>query len=395
MSLSRRVAAIAESPTLSVSARANALRAEGVPVIGFGAGEPDFPTPAHIVEAAQRAATDPVLHKYTPTAGLPKLREAIAAQQSRRTGKDVRPEQVVVANGGKHALYNVFMALIEPGDEVLVPAPYWVSYPEQIRLAGGIPVAVPTDASTGFRASVETLDAHVTERTRALVFVSPSNPTGAVYPPDEIATIGAWAAARGIWVITDEIYAELVYGDATFASMPALVDDAERIIVVDGVAKTYAMTGWRVGWSITSEEMAAGINRFHSHVTSNVANVSQAAALAARTGPQDAVDEMRDAFDRRRRLAVDLLSSIDGVDVVDPAGAFYVFPSFAGALGRRIGNTTVTSTLDLATALLDVANVAIVPGEAFGAPGYARLSYALSDDDLDTGIRRISDALAW
>lgn len=394
MSLSRRVSAIEESPTLAVSARAASMRAEGKPVIGFGAGEPDFPTPANIVAAAQRAAADPASHRYTPTAGLPALRAAIAEQQARRTGREVSAEQVVVANGGKHALYNVFMALIDAGDEVLVPAPYWVSYPEQIRLAGGIPVAVSTDDATGFRTNVDDLERHTTERTRALVFVSPSNPTGAMYPPEEIAEIGAWAAERGIWVITDEIYAELVYGHATFASMPALVDNAERIIIVDGVAKTYAMTGWRVGWSIAPAAVAAGINRFQSHVTSNVANVSQMAALEALTGPQDAVAEMRAAFDRRRRLAVSALSDIGGVRVVEPDGAFYVFPSFEGVLGRTIGTIEVSSTLDLATALLEVANVAIVPGEAFGAPGYARLSYAMSDEQLTTGIERIGDALA-
>ncbi len=286
------------------------------------------------------------------------------------------------------------MALVEPGDEVLIPAPYWVSYPEQVRLCGGVPVAVATDTASGFRASVAQLESARTNRTRALVFVSPSNPTGTVYPAEEAAAIAAWAGQHGIWVITDEIYAELVYGDAAFTSLPSLVDDAGRIIVVDGVAKSYAMTGWRVGWSIAPADVADGINKLQSHVTSNVCNVAQAAALEALTGPQDAVEVMRRAFDRRRRLAVDALRAIDGVEVAEPHGAFYVFPSFEGHIGRTIQGHQIDSTLDLAAALLDIAQVAIVPGEAFGAPGYARLSYALSDEALVEGITRIGDTLS-
>jgi aspartate aminotransferase len=394
VSLASRIASMEASPTLAVDAKAKALKAAGEPVIGFGAGEPDFPTPTNIVEAAQRAAADPATHRYSPAPGLPALREAIVAKTLRDTGYTVDASQVVVTNGGKHALYNVFMTLVDPGDEVLIPAPYWVSYPAQVKLAEGTPVAVPTTKETGFRTTVEQLEAHRTERTKAVVFVSPSNPTGAVYPADEIAAVGAWAAEHGIWVITDEIYEHLVYGEATMGSLPVLAPEAaERTIVVNGVAKTYAMTGWRVGWSIAPLEIAAGMAKLQSQVTSNVANVAQHAAIEALSGPQDAVAEMRTAFDRRRRLAVAELSAIAGVEVVEPEGAFYVFPSFEGVLGREIAGRSVTTTLELTEVLLEEAKVAVVPGEAFGAPGYARLSYALGDDDLAEGIRRIADLL--
>ena len=395
MSLSRRIDEMEASPTMAVDAKAKALKAAGEPVIGFGAGEPDFPTPDHIVEAAQRAVKDPASHRYTPAAGLPALREAIVAKTAADSGLQADAAGVTVTNGGKHALYNVFMALLDPGDEVLIPAPYWVSYPEQVKLAGGVPVAVATTKETGFRASVELLEQHRTSRTKLLVFVSPSNPTGAVYPADEVAAVGRWAAEHGIWVVTDEIYQHLVYGDAAFSSLPVVAPEAaDRTIVVSGVAKTYAMTGWRVGWSIAPLEVAKGINKLQSQITSNVANVSQLAVVEALTGPQDAVAEMRAAFDRRRRIAVELLSAIDGVEVVEPEGAFYVFPSFEGVLGRDLAGRRVDTTLQLADVLLDEAKVAVVPGEGFGAPGYARLSYALGDDDLAEGIGRIADFLA-
>ncbi len=394
MSLSARIQAIKESPTLAVTAKAKALKAAGENVIGFGAGEPDFPTPAHIVEAAQAACADPVNHKYSPAPGLPELREAIAAKTKRDSGYDCDPSQIVVSNGGKHSLFNIFLSLIDPGDEVLLPSPYWVSYPEQVRLAGGTIVDLPTDASTGFRASIDQLEEKVTDRTKALIFVSPSNPTGAIYPPDEVKAIGQWAAEKGIWVITDEIYEHLVYGDAQFTSMPVAVPElTPRCIVTNGVAKTYAMTGWRVGWTIAPQEIASGIGRLQSQSTSNVANVSQRAALAAVSGPQEPVATMREAFDRRRRLAVEKLSAIEGVTCIEPHGAFYVFPSFEGVLGREIAGRTVNTTLELADLLLDEAHVALVPGEAFGAPGYARLSYALGDDDLAEGIDRIATLL--
>ena len=394
MSLSDRIVGLAPSATMAVDAKAKALRAAGESVIGFAAGEPDFPTPPHIVEAAQRAAADPAMHRYSPAAGLGELREAIA-ERSRRDGLDVTADMVVVTNGGKHALYNVFMALIGPGDEVLMPAPYWVSYPEQIGLAGGTCVTVPADASAGFRVSVEQLEAARTARTKALVFVSPSNPTGAVYPPSEVAAIGRWAAEHGIWVITDEIYRELVYGSAKFSSLPSVAPEAApRTIIIDGVAKGYAMTGWRVGWSIAPKEISGGIAKLQSQLCSNVNNVAQAAALEALTGPQAAVAEMRTAFDRRRRTAHRLLAAIDGLEVVEPEGAFYVYPDVRGLMGRDIAGRRVTSSLELADVLLDAAKVAVVPGEGFGSEASFRLSYALSDADLEEGITRIADVLA-
>ena len=392
--LSERVSAIAESPTLAVDAKAKELKAAGENVIGFGAGEPDFPTPDHIVRAAAEAAHHELYHHYTPAAGLLELRAAIAAKTVRDSGYEVQPSQVVVSNGGKHALYNAVMSIVDPGDEVLLPSPYWVSYPEMIRLAQGTVVDLPTTEATGFRVTLEQLDDAVTERTKALLFVSPSNPTGAVYPPEEVAAIGRWAASRGIWVVTDEIYEHLVYGDAKFASMPVLVPEiAERCIVVNGVAKTYAMTGWRVGWTIAPADIATAMTNLQSHVTSNVSNVAQAAALAAVSGDLEAVAMMREAFDRRRVTMYKLLNDIPGVTCVEPEGAFYAFPSFEGVLVREIGGRAATTTLDLAEIILEQAKVAIVPGEAFGAPGYARLSYALGDDDLIEGVTRIAELL--
>jgi aspartate aminotransferase len=393
--ISQRIAAIEESATLAVDAKAKALRAAGESVIGFGAGEPDFPTPAHIVEAAVAACRDPANHRYTPAAGLPDLRAAIAAKTARDSGVTVEPSQVVVTNGGKHAVYATFQVLLDPGDEVLVPAPYWTSYPECIALAGGVAVGLPTTAAGGFRVTVDELDAACTPRTKALLFVSPSNPTGAVYPPDEVAAIGQWAAARGIWVVTDEIYEHLTYGDHVFSSLPALVPEvADRCVIVNGVAKTYAMTGWRVGWLIGPADVAAAATNLQSHSTSNVANVSQRAALAAVGGDLAAVAEMRAAFERRGRLMHSLLSGIEGVTCLEPQGAFYCFPSFEGVLGCTIGGTRIESSLHLCEVLLDAARVALVPGEAFGAPGYARLSFALGDDDLGEGVRRIAELLA-
>ena len=394
MSVAARISALSPSPTMAVDAKAKALRAAGEPVIAFAAGEPDFPTPPHVVEAARRAAADPAMHRYTPAAGLPHLREAIAAR-ARRDGLDVTAAQVVVANGGKHALYNTFMALLDPGDEVLVPAPYWVSYPEQIRLAGGVPVPVMTDPADGYRVTVAQLEAARTPRTRAFVHVSPSNPTGAVLDAAATAAIGAWAVANDLWVVSDDIYRELVYGDAVFTSMPAAVPDlAERTVIVDGVAKAYAMTGWRVGWSIAPPDVATGITTLQTQLCSNVSNVAQAAALAALTGPQDAVDEMRTAFDRRRRTIVAALRGIEGVELVEPEGAFYAFPSVRGVLAREVTGRRLASSLELADLLLDEARVAVVPGEAFGAEAALRLSYALADADLAEGVERIARTLA-
>jgi aspartate/methionine/tyrosine aminotransferase len=392
--VSRRLARIAPSATLAVDARAKALKAAGHDVIGFGAGEPDFPTPEHIVEAAVAAAREPRHHRYSPTSGLPELREAVAKKTARDSGYAVEPAQVLVTNGGKQAVYNTFAALVDPGDEVLVPAPFWVTYPEAIQLAGGIPVAVPTDESTRFKATVEQLDRACTERTKALLFVSPSNPTGAVYSPEQVEEIGRWAAERGLWVVTDEIYEHLVYGDHRFASMPVLVPElAEQCVVVNGVAKTYAMTGWRVGWMIGPRDVIDAATNLQSHATSNVSNVAQVAALAAVSGPLDDVARFREAFDRRRRLISEGLDAIEGVRCLEPEGAFYAFPSFVQVLGRSVAGHRPTSTLELADVLLEEARVAIVPGEAFGAPGYARMSYALGDADLVEGVSRIAAVL--
>jgi len=393
--VSRRVGAIAESATLAVDAKAKALQAAGRPVIGFGAGEPDFPTPDYIVEAAVAAARDPKWHRYSPAGGLPALKEAIAAKTLRDSGYEVTPAQVLVTNGGKQALYNAFAALLNPGDEVLLPAPYWTTYPESIRLAGGVPVEVQTDESSGYLASIAQLEAALTPRTTMLVFVSPSNPTGAVYPPDQVEAIGRWAVDKGLWVVTDEIYEHLVYGDATFASMPTLVPEiADKCIVVNGVAKTYAMTGWRVGWMIGPLDIVKAATNLQSHSTSNVANVSQIAALAAVSGDLSAVAMMREAFDRRRQTIVRMLNEIPGVQCPEPQGAFYAYPSVKGVLGRAIGGVTSQSSAELAAVILDQAEVAVVPGEAFGTPGYLRLSYALSDDDIVTGVGRMQQLLS-
>ena len=393
--VSRRVAAIAPSATLAVDAKAKALKAAGEPVIGFGAGEPDFPTPAHIVAAAAEACHDPANHRYSPAAGLPVLREAVAAKTRRDSGLEVVPEQVLITNGGKHAVYNTMLTLLDPGDEVLLPAPYWTTYPEPIRLADAVPVVLPTDEATGFRVTVDALEAARTPRTKALVFVSPSNPTGAVYPQDEVRAIGEWAAEHGIWVITDEIYEHLTYGDHRFSSMPVVVPEvAERCVVLNGVAKTYAMTGWRVGWMIGPVPVIKAAANLQSHQTSNVANVSQRAALAAVSGGLEDVARMREAFTRRGQTIHRMLNEIDGVTCIEPQGAFYAFPNLSAHLGRELRGRRPATTVELAEVILDEVKVAIVPGEAFDAPGYARLSFALGDDDLVEGVQRIADLLS-
>ncbi len=393
--VSARISAISESATLAVDAKAKAMKAEGRPVIGFGAGEPDFPTPDYIVEAAVDAARNPRFHRYTPAGGLPELKKAIAEKTLRDSGLEVDPSQVLVTNGGKQAIYEAFAAMLDPGDEVIVIAPYWTTYPESIKLAGGVPVFVVTDESTGYRADVEQLEAARTERTKVLVFVSPSNPTGAVYPREQVRAIGRWADEHGLWVLTDEIYEHLVYGDAEFSSLPVEVPEiADRTVIVNGVAKTYAMTGWRVGWIIGPKDVVKAASNLQSHATSNVANVSQAAALAAVSGDLTAVDEMRKAFDRRRRTIVGMLNEIDGVVCPEPEGAFYVYPSVKGVLGRKIRGRTPTTSAELAELILEEAEVAVVPGEAFGTPGYLRLSYALGDDDLVEGVTRVQNLLA-
>jgi aspartate aminotransferase len=393
--ISARVSAIAESATLAVDTKAKALRAAGRPVIGFGAGEPDFPTPDYIVEAAQRACAEPRFHKYTPAAGLPELREAVAAKTARDSSYQVSASQVLITNGGKHAVFQAFATLLDPGDEVLLPTPYWTTYPEAIALAGGVPVPVMTDERSGYRASAADLEAACTSRTKLLVFVSPSNPTGAVYPPEQIAEIGLWAAERGLWVVTDEIYEHLVYGEAVFASVPVMAPDiADRCVVLNGVAKTYAMTGWRVGWMIGPRDVIRAAANLQSHATSNVCNVAQAAALTAVSGDLSAVTRMRAAFDRRRLAMTTMLNEIPGVVCPLPEGAFYCYPSVKGVLGKELTGTRPATSSELAEVILDHADVAVVPGEAFGTPGYFRLSCALGDADLEEGITRLGKLLA-
>ncbi|MGA1615889.1 MAG: pyridoxal phosphate-dependent aminotransferase [Ilumatobacteraceae bacterium] len=388
---SARLAAIAPSATLAVDAKAKALKASGENVIGFGAGEPDFATPDHIVEAAIAACSEVRNHRYTPAGGLPELREAIAAKTFRDSGVTVDAAQVLVTNGGKHAVYTAFAALCDPGDEVICPAPYWTTYPEAITLAGGVPVIVDTDDTAGFKVTVDQLEAARTPRTKVLLFVSPDNPSGSIYTPDEVAAIGRWAVEHGVWVITDEIYEHLVYGDNEFSSMPALVPEiAEQCLIVNGVAKTYAMTGWRVGWLIGPNDVIKAATNFQSHATSNVSNVAQRAAIAAVAGPLDDVVRMREAFARRGAAMHAALNAIDGVSCIAPQGAFYCFPNVSGLLGRDIAGQTAATTLELADLVLSEAKVAFVPGEAFGAPGYARFSFALGDDDIAEGIARIA-----
>jgi len=393
--LSRRVASIAESATLAVDAKAKALKAEGVPVIGFGAGEPDFPTPDYIVAAAVAAAADPVNHRYSPAGGLPELKAAIVDKTARDSGYALTPAQVLVTNGGKQAVYNTFATLLDPGDEVLLPTPYWTTYPEAIRLAGGTPVEVFAGIDQGYLVSVEQLEQARTPQTTVLLFCSPSNPTGAVYPPEAVEAIGRWALEHGIWVVTDEIYEHLLYDGAQAPSMPALVPElAQTCVVLNGVAKTYAMTGWRVGWMAGPTDVVKAATNLQSHATSNVANVSQRAAVAALQGSLEAVAEMRAAFDRRRCTIVSMLNEIDGVQCPTPTGAFYAYPSVEGLLGREIAGRTPSTSVELAEVILEEAQVAVVPGEAFGSGGYLRLSYALGDNDLAEGIARVQELLS-
>ena len=393
--ISKRVGAIAPSATLAVTSKAKELKAAGAPVIGFGAGEPDFPTPSYIVEAAIAACADPINHRYSPAGGLPDLKEAIAHKTLRDSGLEVSPDQVVVTNGGKHAVYNCMQVILNAGDEVLLPAPYWTTYPEPIALAGATTTILPTTEQTGFRVTVDQLNASLTDRTKALVFVSPSNPTGAVYPEEEITAIGEWAVENNVWIFTDEIYEHLVYGSNVHHSISKLVPEcADQTVILNGVAKTYAMTGWRVGWIIAPEDVAKASSTLQSHQTSNVANISQQAALAAVSGPLSAVDEMRSAFDKRRQVMHSMLNAIGGVSVLEPQGAFYAFPNFSHCLHREIAGKKVETTIDLAQVFLEEIHVAVVPGEAFGAPGYARLSFALGDDDLKEGLGRITDLLS-
>ena len=393
--ISRRIAAIAESATLAVDGKAKALKAAGRPVIGFGAGEPDFPTPDYIVKAAAEAAAKPANHRYTPTPGLPELRDAIVAKTLRDSNYVITADQVLVTNGGKQSVYQSFASIIDPGDEVILPAPYWTTYPECIKLAGGISVEVFADESQNYLVSVEQLEAARTPKTKALLFCSPSNPTGSVYSAEQVKAIGEWALAHGIWIISDEIYEHLLYDGATAPSLPVVVPGlADQTLIINGVAKTYAMTGWRVGWMIGPKDVIKAATNLQSHLTSNVSNVSQRAAIAALTGDLTAVHEMGVAFDRRRKLIVDLLNKIPGVTCPTPTGAFYVYPSVKGVLGKEIRGKRPQTSAELATLILDEVEVAAVPGEAFGPSGYLRFSYALGDEDIVEGIGRVAKLLS-
>lgn len=396
--ISERIASIAESATLAVDAKAKALKAAGRPVIGFGAGEPDFPTPGYIVEAAVEAARNPRFHRYSPAGGLPELKQAIAAKTLRDSGYAVEPSQVLVTNGGKQAVYEAFATLLNPGDEVLLPAPYWTTYPEAIRLAGGIPVEVFAGPEQGYMVTVEQLEAACTDKTKLLLFCSPSNPTGAVYPAEQVAEIGRWAAARGLWVVTDEIYEHLTYDGVEFTSIATAAPElGDKVVVLNGVAKTYAMTGWRVGWMIAAPDVIKAATNLQSHLSSNVANVSQMAALAAVSGPLTAVEEMKQAFDRRRKAMVAALNSVDGVECPMPEGAFYAYADVRGLLGKEFpgvnGPVRPETSAELAALVLETVEVAVVPGEAFGPSGYLRLSYALGDEDLAEGMSRLTEFL--
>lgn len=393
--LSAAISALGDSSTMEITARARELREAGEDVISFSAGEPDFATPDHVVAAAVAACADPAQHHYSAVAGNPRLREAIAARTLAQSGLDYPASQILVTNGAKHAVANTFAALCGPGVEVLVPAPYWVTYPEIIRYCGATPVTVTPPRSSGFKLGVDALEEARTERTKALLFVSPSNPTGAVYGRDEARAIARWAAEAGIWVVTDEIYGRLTYGGAEFVSLPAQ-DPAlfERSVVIDGVSKAYAMTGWRVGWMCGPPDVIRAASRLQGQQTSNVANVCQAAAIAALDGPQQVVEDMRLAFDTRRRLMHSTLAAMDGVDCAEPEGAFYCFPNVEGLYGRRIAGRTIGSSADLAEVLLEAARIAVVPGEGFGAPGYLRISYAAADDRITVGMQRMGELLA-
>jgi aspartate aminotransferase len=393
--ISKRIAAIAESATLKVDAKAKALQAQGRPVISYAAGEPDFATPAHIVEAAVVAARDPKNHRYTPAVGLPELREAIAQKTLTDSGTPVTAAQVIVTNGGKQAVYQAFATIIDEGDEVLLPSPFWTTYPEAIALAGGKTVEVFAGADQGYKVTVAQLEAALTSKTKALLFCSPSNPTGAVYSREEVEAIGRWALEAGIWVISDEIYQNLVYDGLKAYSITEVVPElADRTIMVNGVAKTYAMTGWRLGWMVGPADAIKAAGNLQSHLTSNVSNVSQRAAIAALTGPQDEVLAMRESFDRRRKLAVAELNKIPGWVAPMPEGAFYVYSDVRALLGREWGGKTINSSLELCDYILDAAEVALVPGEAFGPSGYVRMSYALGDEALLEGIARLQKLFA-
>jgi aspartate aminotransferase len=388
--ISKRIAAIAESATLKVDAKAKALQAEGRPVISYAAGEPDFPTPAHIVEAASKAVVDPKNHRYTPAVGLPDLREAIAQKTLRDSGTEVSASQVIVTNGGKQAVYQAFAVLLDAGDEVILPSPYWTTYPEAIALAGGKTVEVFAGSDQDYKVTVEQLDKAKTSRTKVLLMCSPSNPTGAVYSKEEIAAIGNWAHLNNLWIITDEIYQNLVYDGLKAHSITEVVPEMiDRTILVNGVAKSYAMTGWRLGWMTGPADAMKAAANLQSHLTSNVNNIAQKAALEALTGSQDEVQNMLQAFDRRRKLAVSELGKIENWLAPMPQGAFYVYSDVRGLLGKTWDGKQINTSLELCDFILEQVEVALVPGEAFGPSGYVRMSYALGDEPILEGIQRL------
>ena len=393
--VSKRIAAIAESATLAVDSKAKALKAAGKPVIGFGAGEPDFPTPEYIVNAAIEAVKNPANHRYTPTPGLPDLREAIVNKTKRDSNYEITVDQVLVTNGGKQSVYQSFASILDPGDEVILPSPFWTTYPECIKLAGGVSVEVFADESQNYLVSVAQLEKALTPKTKVLLFCSPSNPTGSVYSPEQVKEIGQWALKNNLWVVTDEIYEHLLYDGATAPSICVAVPElADRTIIINGVAKTYAMTGWRVGWMIGPKDVIKAATNLQSHLSSNVSNVSQRAAIAALNGDLSAVHKMGEAFDRRRKLIVKLLNEIPGVTCPTPTGAFYVYPSVKAVLGKEIRGKRPKTSAELATLILEEAEVAAVPGEAFGPSGYLRFSYALGDEDIIEGIARVKKLLS-
>ncbi len=393
--ISRRIAAIAESATLKVDAKAKALQAQGRPVISYAAGEPDFVTPSNVVDAASAAVLDPRNYRYTPAAGLPELRAAIAEKTLRDSGLAVDPAQVIVTNGGKQAVFQAIATIVDEGDEVILPTPYWTTYPEVVKLAGGVPVEVFAGADQGYLVTVEQLEAARTPKTKLLVFVSPSNPTGAVYSPEQTRAIGQWALEHGIWVMSDEIYQNLVYeGIRAVSIVEAVPELAGRTILVNGVAKSYAMTGWRLGWMVGPADAIKGAANLQSHLSSNVSNISQRAGLAALTGPQETVELMRRAFEGRRNTIIEELNKIEGLHAPMPQGAFYAYADVRALLGRSWGGVVATTSLELADLILEQAEVAVVPGEAFGPSGYLRLSYALGDAPLLEGIQRLQQLFA-
>jgi aspartate aminotransferase len=393
--LARRLGTIEESATVAITDRARSLRAQGRDVLSFSVGEPDFEPPEHVKEAATRAIRDGRATRYTAARGIPELREAIAADSARRRG-GVRHtiDEIVVSVGGKHALFNLALSLYEPGDEVIIPAPYWVSYPDQVRLAGAEPVIVATTAASGLRLTPEALSAAITPRTKALLLCSPSNPTGSAYSAAELRALADVMAPHGFWIVVDEIYARLVYGGFEQRSLLEVAPELrDRIVVIDGVSKSFAMTGYRIGWMLCPAHVARACEKIQAQATTNAAAVSQWAAEAALRGGDEPVERMCRAFEARRDRVLEQLRGIEGLRCPTPEGAFYVFPDVRAFFGRYAGGRVVSDDVALCEYLLDEAGCALVPGAAFGAPGHVRMSYAASTESLDEGLARIRAAL--